>query len=76
MMMAAAHVGDFICRHFLPGRRQLLTPGAIRLLRMGRRADTSKAQHELGYRPTSVADAIKEAYRWHGLRRTVKPTQQ
>jgi nucleoside-diphosphate-sugar epimerase len=64
MMMAVAGIEDFISRRFLPGRRQLLTPGAVRLLRMGRRADCSKAQGELGYRPTSIADAVREAHQW------------
>ncbi|MFS8070772.1 MAG: hypothetical protein ACMG6S_30770, partial [Byssovorax sp.] len=41
---------------------QRFTPGAVRILGMARRADTSKAQTELGYRPTSVEEAIKQAY--------------
>jgi nucleoside-diphosphate-sugar epimerase len=40
------------------------TPGAVRLLRMGRHADTRKARSELGYAPTRVADAVQEAYAW------------
>jgi nucleoside-diphosphate-sugar epimerase len=59
-----AEAGDFFYRNFLPGRRQLLTPAAVRLLRMGRRADTGKAQHELGYRPSSIREAVREAYDW------------
>jgi nucleoside-diphosphate-sugar epimerase len=64
LMMAASEVGDFVHRHLLPGRRQLLTPGAVRLLRMGRRADIGKAKRELGYRPTTIADAVRDAYQW------------
>ena len=36
---------------------QRLTPGAIRILRLHRRADTSKAQLELGYKPGSIRQA-------------------
>src|ERR1700687_1226220 len=50
IMSGLAELGDFVCRHFLPGRRQLLTPPAVRILRLGRRVDTGKAQRELGYR--------------------------
>jgi nucleoside-diphosphate-sugar epimerase len=62
LMAPVAEIGAFVHRHILPGRRQLLTPAAVRLLRMGRRADTGKAQRELGYRPTSIAEAVREAY--------------
>ncbi|MEM6293378.1 MAG: NAD-dependent epimerase/dehydratase family protein [Myxococcota bacterium] len=47
---------------FFPKMPQRLTPGAIGVLRMRRHADTSKAQEELGYRPTTVANAVREAY--------------
>jgi nucleoside-diphosphate-sugar epimerase len=64
LMMAVAEVSDFVHRHFLPGRRQLLTPAAVHLLRTSRRVDISKAKRELGYRPTSIAGAAREAYLW------------
>jgi len=64
IMSGVAEIGDFIYRNFLPGRRQLLTPAAVRLLCMGRRADTSKAQRELGYRPGSIREAVRQAYDW------------
>jgi nucleoside-diphosphate-sugar epimerase len=64
IMSGVAGLGDFVYRHFLPGRRQLLTPAAVRLLRLGRRADTGKAQRELGYRPGSISEAVREAYDW------------
>jgi nucleoside-diphosphate-sugar epimerase len=63
-----AEIGQFVHRHVLPSRRQLLTPAAVRLLRMGRRADIGKARRELGYRPTSIADAVREAYEWFVMR--------
>ena len=73
MMIAAwPKFGDFFYRHFLPGRRQLLTPAAVRLLRMGRRADTGKAQRELGYRPGSIDAAVYEAYDWFVARGAIE----
>jgi hydroxymethylglutaryl-CoA reductase/dihydroflavonol-4-reductase len=51
-----------LASRFFPDMPQRLTPGAIEILSMHRRADTEKAQRELGYRPTSVRDAVREAY--------------
>jgi len=72
--MATAAAIEFIFRHFRPGRRPLLTPAAVRLLRMGRHADTSKAQRELGFRPTSIADAVHDAYQWFVARGAIVAT--
>lgn len=73
LMMAVAEIGNIVFRYFLPGRRQLLTPAAVRILRMGRQADCSKARHELGYRPTPIADAVREAYRAFVARGAIRP---
>ena len=51
-----------------PGFPQRLTPGAIRLLQMRRRADTSRARNELGFRPGSIERAVEEAYAFHHAR--------
>jgi nucleoside-diphosphate-sugar epimerase len=64
LMMGLAEIGELVHRHVLPGRRQLLTPAAVRLLQLGRRVDCSKARRELGYRPGSIADAARDAYEW------------
>jgi nucleoside-diphosphate-sugar epimerase len=45
-----------------PRAEPRFTPDAVRLLRMGRRADITKARTELGYEPTPVESAIREAY--------------
>ena len=73
LMLAVAGIEESFSRIFLPGRRQLLTPGAVRLLRMGRRADCSKAKGELGYRPTAITDAVREAHRWLVARGAIAP---
>ena len=64
LMSAAAHIAEPVMRTLMPGTQQLLTPAAIRLLRMRRRADCGKAKDELGYRPTDIESAVEEAYRW------------
>jgi nucleoside-diphosphate-sugar epimerase len=45
-----------------PSLPQRLTPGAIGVLRMRRHADTSKAQRELGYRPGTIRDAVRDGF--------------
>lgn len=64
VMNVAARVAEPLMRAFMPGTPQLLTPAAIRLLRLGRRVDLAKARGELGYRPTDIESAVEEAYRW------------
>lgn len=45
-----------------PNVPQRLTPGAINVLRMRRHANTTKAREELGYVPTDLASAVRDAY--------------
>ena len=59
-----------------PNAEQLLTPGAIRTLRLHRRADISKACNDLGYQPTSVEAAVGEAYDWFVARGTIGRPRQ
>ena len=62
VMAGLAGATSFLTTRLAPDMPQRFTPGAVRLLRMGRRADITKARTELGYAPTSVEDAIREAY--------------
>lgn len=62
VMAGVAKVADFIYPRFFPTAPRRFTSGAVRILQMRRHADTSKAQTELGYQPTSVKQAIYEAY--------------
>jgi nucleoside-diphosphate-sugar epimerase len=64
LMAGFAEVSSFLMTRFFPDAPQRFTPGAIRLLRMQRRVDCSKARRELGYEPTRIEDAIEEAYDW------------
>ncbi|MER6760983.1 MULTISPECIES: NAD-dependent epimerase/dehydratase family protein [Amycolatopsis] len=56
----------------LPGREQLLTPAAVRLLTSRRRADCSKSMAELGFVPTSIEGAVRDAHE-HFVRRGLLP---
>jgi 3beta-hydroxysteroid-4beta-carboxylate 3-dehydrogenase (decarboxylating) len=62
LMLGLAVVVDTIARRVAPNAELRFTPGAVRLLRSERRADISKARAELGYQPTSVEAAIRDAY--------------
>lgn len=64
VMAVAAEVAALVMPRLIPSAQQLLTPAAIRILRQNCRADTSKAQHELGFRPTPIEAAVREAYDW------------
>ena len=62
VMARAADVTNIVQALVAPRAEPRFTPDAVRLLRMGRRADITKARTELGYESTSVESAIREAY--------------
>jgi nucleoside-diphosphate-sugar epimerase/phytoene/squalene synthetase len=62
VMMGVAHVTSFVLTNFFPSVPQRFTPGAVRILSMQRHADTTKAKTELGFQPSSIRQAIHEAY--------------
>jgi nucleoside-diphosphate-sugar epimerase len=64
LMAAIARVASPVLSRLAPGLPQRLTPGAIRLLRLHRRADCSKAKQQLGYQPTSAKAAVRDAFDW------------
>jgi nucleoside-diphosphate-sugar epimerase len=63
LMQGIASLSDVVLRWF-PRVPRRFTPGAVRLLRMQRRANCRKACQELGYQPTPIAEAVREAYEW------------
>jgi nucleoside-diphosphate-sugar epimerase len=72
MSAVAQLVNPFVTR-WVPPERHRLTPAAVHILRLERRADISKARRELGYEPTTIAAAVREAYeffRERGMLRT------
>ena len=65
VMYAFSELASFYLSRAHPNFPQRFTPGAIRLLKKRRHADTTKARTELGYQPTSIRSAIQEAYAFH-----------
>lgn len=53
---------ELVGRRLFPRADLRFTRGAMRHLRLRRRADIGKARRELGYEPTSVTRAIEEQY--------------
>ncbi len=62
VMTGLAEAVNFIVKRFAPDAEPRFTPGAVRILRMNRHADITKARTELGYQPSSVEEAVREAY--------------
>jgi nucleoside-diphosphate-sugar epimerase len=57
-----ATIADFVLNRLAPNAPRRFSAAAVRFLRTQRRADCTKAIGELGYRPTNIALAIREAY--------------
>jgi len=64
VMAVISEITTRIFKVIAPESQQRLTPGAVRILRQHRQADTSKAKKELGFVPTPLEDAIREQYQW------------
>ncbi|MGW1075113.1 NAD-dependent epimerase/dehydratase family protein [Streptomyces sp. NPDC002537] len=62
VMAGVARVAAPVVSLLAPWHEPRLTPAAVGFLRSRRRADCARAIGELGYRPTSVARAVEEAY--------------
>ena len=71
LMLVFSEVASFYLSRFHPSFPQRFTPGAIRLLRKRRHADLGKARRELGYQPTSIRAAVREAYAFHYYRNAI-----
>lgn len=72
LMSAVSSIYSGTLSRFFPNVPQRLTPGSIRILTMQRHADTSKAKDELGWRPTNIADAVRDAYEFFAERGMVE----
>ena len=73
VMAAIAEVADKTWFRAFPNQPRRFTPAAVRLLSMKRRADHGKARTELGFQPTPLKDAIREAYDDFVRRGVIRP---
>lgn len=62
LMSGIATVYYGLMSRAFPDLPQRLTPSAVMILRMHRRASIDKARRELGYQPTSLRDALRRSY--------------
>ncbi len=76
VMAGLAEIADKTWFRLFPNQPRRFTPAAVRLLRMRRRADHGKAAGELGYRPSSLTQALQEAYDDFVRRGLIKPADR
>jgi len=62
LMATLAEIADKTWYRAFPNLPRRFTPAAVRLLQMRRKADHDKAKQELGYQPTELSLAVREAY--------------
>jgi dihydroflavonol-4-reductase len=62
---AAAHLAVAVARR--TGKPPLFTPEAVRISRLGLRADCTKAVHRLGMEQSPLDRAVADALRWFAL---------
>src|SRR5205814_1234658 len=62
VMAGIAATADLVFPRLFPRLPRRFTRAAVRILRMHRRADCTRARTELGYQPTSIVEAVRAAY--------------
>jgi nucleoside-diphosphate-sugar epimerase len=75
-MKAIAGAADLVLSGLFPSMPRRFTTDAVRVLRLQRHANTQKARTELGFQPTSIRDAVREAYDHFALRGLVPPIER
>jgi hopanoid-associated sugar epimerase len=73
VMGPIAHLTSAVMKRAFPSVPPRFTPQTIKLLQSKKRADPSKAQRELGLRPTPVFEAFAEAVDWFRARGAIPP---
>ncbi len=74
LMQGLFEVINPVAQRVAPKLAEVLTPGGMKILHLRRRADSSKAQRELGFQPTSIRKAIEEAYEFFVRRGAIHTT--
>jgi nucleoside-diphosphate-sugar epimerase len=72
-LMPLAKASDAFAHMIGLKRERSFTAGAVRIIQRQQRVDTSKAQRELGFTPTSLTDAVRDAYDWFVSQGMIKP---
>jgi hopanoid-associated sugar epimerase len=72
VMLPIAHLSSALMSTLAPARPPRFTPGTIKILNGGKRADIGKARRELGFEPTGVLDAFTAAYEWFRARGQIR----
>lgn len=72
ILSSAAGFNDVVMRSLRPHAERVFTSAAVRFMQREQRADTSKAQRELGFKPTCLVAAVQEAYDWFVSRGMIK----
>jgi 3beta-hydroxysteroid-4beta-carboxylate 3-dehydrogenase (decarboxylating) len=72
ILLPMAMVNDAAARLFGLKMDRSFSVGAVRYIGREQRVDTSKAQRELGFKPTSLTAAVREAYEWFVSRGMIK----
>ena len=67
-----ARVNDLVARVLRSKTERTFTVGAIRFIRQEQGVDISKAERELGFKPTSLTAAVREAYEWFVSQNMIK----
>jgi nucleoside-diphosphate-sugar epimerase len=76
VMGAIATAINPLVTRWVPPERHRLTPAAVHILQLGRHADITKARTELGYEPTPIAAAVRDAYAFYRERGMLRNAAQ
>lgn len=65
LLLPLLEAKDWLQARLMPWRQPVFTAQTVRILMLGKRGDHAKARRELGYEPTSVKSALRQALSWY-----------